>query len=128
MGRVTHLNRQLVERIDHYFAGAESPAELHAWVLAHPLFANPKALDNSHDWAVSNALALLVRLADETVDRSAVERGLREARRFLTGETPFPEDSWPVGLVWPQGGHIPGLPDKARQPEPSSLKSTSRSG
>ena len=99
MGRITEIKRQAVELIDRYFAGAESPAELQAWALAHPAFANPKALDNRNDWMVSNALALMVTLADASVDRLVVEERLREARRFLTGETPFPEDRWPVGLL-----------------------------
>ena len=99
MERIAHITRQVIEHIYRYFAGAESAANLRAWALAHPIFANPKALDNREDWMVSNALALMVALADAAADQSALEQGLREARRFLTGDEPFPEDRWPAGLV-----------------------------
>lgn len=101
MERIVHITRQVIEHIDRYFAGAESAANIRAWALAQPIFANPKELDNSEDWMISNALALMVALADAATDQSAIEQGLREARRFLTGEEPFPEDRWPVGLVKP---------------------------
>jgi hypothetical protein len=41
----------------------------------------------------------MVALAAAAADQSAIEQGLREARRFLTGEEPFPEDYWPAGLL-----------------------------
>jgi hypothetical protein len=103
MKTTAQLKRQAIEYIDQYFAGALSAEDLCAWALMHPPFANPKALDNSEDWIVSNALALMIALADEKADRSAIEKGLHEAKRFLTGEEPFPEDHWPVGL----GGQKP---------------------
>ncbi len=99
MERIAYITRQVIEHIDHYFAGVESAANLHAWALAHPIFANPKELDNREDWMISNALALMVALVDAAADQSAIEQGLREARRFLSGEEPFPEDRWPAGLV-----------------------------
>ena len=99
MARIAHITRQVIEHLDRYFAGAESAANLRAWALAQPIFANPKELDNSEDWMISNALALMGALADAAADHSAIEQGLREARRFLTGEEPFPEDRWPAGLV-----------------------------
>ncbi len=99
MARIADIKQQVIERIDRYFAGAESAANIRAWAIAHPIFANPKELDNSEDWMISNALALMAALADAATDQSAIEQGLREARRFLTGEEPFPEDRWPVGLV-----------------------------
>jgi hypothetical protein len=99
MARVAHIKRHAIERIDRYFSDDESAADLRAWAVAHPVFANPKELDNSEDWMVSNALALMAALMDTAADRAAIEQGLREARRFLSGEEPFPEDRWPVGLV-----------------------------
>lgn len=102
MEKIAQIKRQAVEHLDRYFAGAASPADLRAWALAHPTFANPKELDNSEDWMVSNALALMIVLADLTVDRSEVEKRLQEARRFLTGEASFPEDRWPAGLLFQQ--------------------------
>jgi hypothetical protein len=99
MKRIADIKQQVTEHIDHYFASVESAANLHAWALAHPVFANPKELDNREDWMISNALALMVALADAAADQSAIEQGLREARRFLTGEEPFPEDRWPAGLL-----------------------------
>ena len=99
MERISAITQQVIEHLDRYFAGAEAAAHLHAWALAHPIFANPKALDNREDWMISNALALMVALADAAADQSALEHGLREARRFLTGDEPFPEDRWPAGLV-----------------------------
>jgi len=99
MKQIAQSKRQAIELIDRYFAGAESPTDLCAWALAHPLFANPKALDNTDDWIVSNALALMTALADTSIERSVVEERLHEARRFLSGETPFPEDRWPAGLL-----------------------------
>ncbi|MBI3301317.1 MAG: hypothetical protein HYZ72_04470 [Deltaproteobacteria bacterium] len=102
MKKLAQIKRQAVEHIDRYFSGAESPADLRAWALAHPTFANPKELDNSEDWVVSNALALMIALADTAADRSAAEQGLHEARGFLTGEAPFPEDRWPAGLLFRQ--------------------------
>ena len=100
MEKIAQIKRQAVEHLDRYFAGAASPADLCAWALAHPTFANPKELDNSEDWMVSNALALMVAVAEADVDRSEVEKGLQEARRFLTGEAPFPEDRWSTGLLF----------------------------
>ena len=99
MRKISLLKRQAMERIDRYFAGTESAADLRAWALAQPLFANPKELDNSEDWILGNALALMIALAEDSADESRLEQGLREARRFLTGEEPFPEESWPAGLV-----------------------------
>jgi hypothetical protein len=103
MKTTAQLKRQAIEYIDQYFTGALSAGDLRAWALMHPLFANPKALDNSEDWIVSNALALMIALADEKAHRSEIEKRLHEAKRFLTGEEPFPEDRWPVGL----GGQKP---------------------
>ena len=98
MEQVAQLKRQAVEYIDRYFSGMISAEELHAWALAHPVFANPKALDNADDWMVNNALALMKALADAGVDRTETEKGLHEARQFLTGGKPFPDDRWPAGL------------------------------
>ena len=99
MAKVAQIKRQAVKHLDRYFAGAASAADLRAWALAHPIFANPKELDNSEDWMVSNALALMIALVDAAADRSEVEKRLQEARRFLTGEAAFPEDRWPAGLL-----------------------------
>jgi len=99
MRKISLLKRQAMERIDRYFAGTESAADLRAWALAQPLFANPKELDNSEDWMVSNALALMKALTDEEADRSETEKRLHEARQFLTGGKPFPDDRWPAGLL-----------------------------
>jgi len=96
--KIARLKRQAVAHIDRYFSGAESAADLRVWALAQPLFANPKELDNSEDWLVSNALALMAALGEEVQDRTLKEEALREARQFLTGEKPFPEEYWPVGL------------------------------
>jgi hypothetical protein len=92
------LMRQAIEYVDRYFSGTMSAAELRTWALAHPVFANPKELDNSEDWIVSNALALMIAVGGETADRLIVEKELQEARRLLSGEASFPEDRWPVGL------------------------------
>jgi len=97
--RLAQLKRQAVEYIDRYFSGVASAEELCAWALAHPVFANPKALDDNDDWIVNNALALMKALADEKADRSEIEKGLHEARQFLTGGKPFPDDRWPAGLL-----------------------------
>jgi hypothetical protein len=99
MAGFVHLKRQAVEHIDRYFSGVTSAEELCAWALAHPVFANPKALDNNEDWMISNALALMVALADAATDQSVIEQGLREAWQFLTGGKPFPDDRWPAGLL-----------------------------
>jgi len=96
--KIAQLKRQAVEHLDRYFSGTESAADLHAWALAQSLFANPKELDNSEDWLVSNALALMIALGEKTQDRTTGEEALREAQQFLTGEKPFPEESWPIGL------------------------------
>ncbi len=98
-GKVTLVRRQAVEQIDRYFSGTQSAEDLRVWALAHPIFANPKELDNHEDWIVNNALALMIALAGTAADRSEVEEGLQEARQFLTGEAPFPEDRWPQGLL-----------------------------
>jgi hypothetical protein len=92
------LMRQAIEYVDRYFSGTMSAAELRTWALAHSVFANPKELDNSEDWIVSNALALMIAVGGETADRLIVEKELQEARRLLSGEASFPEDRWPVGL------------------------------
>jgi hypothetical protein len=97
--KIPQLKRQAVEYIDRYFSGVASAEELCAWALTHPVFANPKALDNNDDWIVNNALALMRALADEQTNRSEIEKGLREARQFLTGGKPFPNDRWPAGLL-----------------------------
>ena len=97
--KIAQLKRQAVAYIDRYFAGTVSPGELSVWASAQPVFANPKALDNNEDWMVSNALALMVALAEDALDRSAVEKGLEEARQFLLGEKPFPDTQWPSGLL-----------------------------
>jgi hypothetical protein len=97
--RIANLKRQAVEHIDRYFSGTESAAEVCAWALAQSVFANPKALDNNDDWIVNNALALMRVLADEKADRSEIEKGLHEARQFLTAGKPFPDDRWPAGLL-----------------------------
>lgn len=102
MEKITQIKRQAVKHLDRYFTGTESATDLRAWALAHPIFANPKELDNSEDWMVSNALALMVAVAEADVDRSEVEKRLQEARRFLTGEAPFPDDRWPAGLLFQQ--------------------------
>jgi len=99
MKQIFLIKRQAIERIDRYFVGAESAADLRAWALAQPLFANPKELDNNEDWILGNALALMRVLIEDCADKSRLEQELREARRFLTGEQPFPEESWPAGLV-----------------------------
>lgn len=96
--KLAQLKRQALEHIDRYFSGSESAADLRAWALVQSIFANPKALDNSEDWLMSNALALMVALGEEAQDRTMGEEALREARQFLTGEKPFPEEYWPVGL------------------------------
>ena len=95
MAKITLVRREAVEQIDRYFSGALSAEDLRTWALAHPTFANPKGLDNNEDWMVSNALALMIALADAVGNRPEAEQGLQEARRFLTGEVPFPEDRWP---------------------------------
>jgi len=97
--KIVQLKRQAVEHIDRYFSGVASAEELCAWALTHPVFANPKALDNNDDWIVNNALALMRALADERTNRSETEKGLHEARQFLTGGKPFPDDRWPAGLL-----------------------------
>ena len=99
MEQVAQLKRRAVEYIDRYFSGITSAEELQAWALAHPVFANPKALDNTDDWMVNNALALMKALAEPQADRAETEKGLREARQFLTGGKPFPDDRWPAGLL-----------------------------
>jgi hypothetical protein len=99
MKQISLIKRQAIEHIDRYFVGAESAADLRAWALPQPLFTNPKALDNNDDWVVGNALALMSALAKDCADKSRLEQELREARRFLTGEQPFPAESWPLGLV-----------------------------
>jgi hypothetical protein len=96
---ITQLKRHAGELIDRYFAGAASPTDLQVWASAHPTFANPKALDNNDDWILGNALALMIALDDTSTDRVVMEERLREARRFLNGEIPFPEDRWPAGLL-----------------------------
>jgi hypothetical protein len=96
--KITQLKRQAVELIDRYFSGTASAEDLHTWALTRSIFANPKELDNSEDWAISNALSLMTALTDGTRSKEDVEKGLREAQRFLTGEESFPEDRWPVGL------------------------------
>jgi hypothetical protein len=96
--KIAELKRQTVEHLDRYFSGVVSAADLRAWALTQPLFANPKELDNSEDWLVSNALALMIALGDEAQERATVEKALYEAREFLTRAKPFPEDCWPVGL------------------------------
>ena len=101
--KLAQLMRQAIEYVDRYFSGTASAAELRAWALTHPVFANPKELDNREDWIVSNALALMIAVGDETAERLVVEKGLQEARRLLSGEEPFPEDRWPAGL----GGQRP---------------------
>lgn len=99
MRQISLIKRQAIEHIDRYLAGAESTDDLRAWALTQPLFANPKALDNSDDWILGNAFALMSALIEDCADKSRLEEELREARRFLTGEQPFPEESWPAGLV-----------------------------
>lgn len=98
MKKIAQLKRQALEHLDRYFSGSESVADLCAWALEQPIFANPKELDNREDWLVSNALALMVALSEEAQERTMGEEALREAREFLTGEKPFPEEYWPVGL------------------------------
>ena len=88
-----------IERIDQYFVGILSEADLHNWALAHPTFTNPKALDNDEDWVLNNALALMIALTDTAKDRTEVEEQLRQARRFLAGKQRFPTTHWPVGLL-----------------------------
>ncbi len=97
--KITLVKRQAIEHIDRYFSGVLSAEDLRAWALTHPTFANPKELDNNEDWLVGNTLALMTALTDAKADRSEVERGLQEAKQFLTGEKPFPEDRWPQGLL-----------------------------
>jgi hypothetical protein len=99
MARIAQLKRQAVAYIDRYFSGVASAEELRAWACAHPVFANPKALDNHDDWIVSSALALMKLLADEKANRAGTEKGLHEARQFLTGEKLFPDDRWPTSLL-----------------------------
>ncbi|MBI3799098.1 MAG: hypothetical protein HY268_19300 [Deltaproteobacteria bacterium] len=99
MEQIAQLKRQAVEYIDRYFSGVASAEELRAWALAHPVFTNPKALDNTDDWVVNNALALMKALADEKADQAATEKRLHEARQFLTAGKPFPDDHWPAGLL-----------------------------
>ncbi len=93
------IKRYVIEYIDRYFAAALSATDLHDWALAHPTFTNPKALDNDEDWALNNALALMVALTDTAKDRTEVEEQVRQARRFLAGEQALPKDRWPVGLL-----------------------------
>ena len=97
--KIAQLRRQAVAYIDRYFASMTSAGELSAWASAHPVFANPKALDNNEDWMVSNALALMIALTEDTADWPAVEKDLQEARQFLTGEKPFSDTQWPSGLL-----------------------------
>jgi hypothetical protein len=99
MEKLFQIKRQAIEYIDRYFAGTASAEDLRAWALMQPTFANPKALDDSDDWIVNNALALMRALADEKADRSETEKGMHEARQFLTGGKPFPDDRWPEGLL-----------------------------
>ena len=99
MEQIAQLKRQTVEYIDRYFSGVTSAEELRAWALAHPVFANPKALDNDDDWIMNNALALMKALTDAKADRAETEKGLHEARQFLTGGKSFPDDRWPAGLL-----------------------------
>jgi hypothetical protein len=99
MEKISQIKCQAIEYIDQYFAGLMSAHDLRTWAMVHPVFANPKELDNSDDWIMSNALALMCVLADKTAERPTVEKGLREARQFLTGEVPFPDDHWPAGLL-----------------------------
>jgi hypothetical protein len=99
MRKISPIARQAVEHIDRYLAGTESAADLGAWALAQPLFANPKALDNREDWILGNALALMAAVTEDPTKKSRLEQELHEAREFLTGERSFPEESWPTGLV-----------------------------
>src|SRR5262245_3159291 len=99
VNKLAQIKCQAVAHIDRYFSGVESAGELRTWALAQSIFANPKGLDNDEDWAVSNALALMVWLTDDALDRSLVEKGLHEARQFLVGDNLFPEGHWPMGLA-----------------------------
>jgi hypothetical protein len=96
------MKSQIVEHLDRYFSCAESAADLGVWARTQSIFANPKALDNSEDWMVSNALALMSTVADAPTNGPAAATRLHEARQFLTGEAAFPEDAWPAGLLGPQ--------------------------
>lgn len=93
------IKRYALEYIDRYFAAALSATNLHDWALAHPTFTNPKALDNDEDWALNNALALMIALTDTAKVQAQVEEQLRQAQRFLAGEQALPKDRWPVGLL-----------------------------
>ena len=75
------IKRHVIEYLDRYFADALS------------------AMDDLHDWALNNALALMIALKDTAKDRTEVEEQLRQARRFLAGEQALPKDRWPVGLL-----------------------------
>ena len=99
MEKINQVRHQAAEQIERYFSGALSAEDLRTWALAHPTFANPKELDNNEDWIVSNALALMIALTDTAADPTEIARELQEAKQFLTGETPFPEDRWPQGLL-----------------------------
>ena len=99
MTSIAAIKRHVIEYIDRYFADALSATDLHDWALAHPTFTNPKALDNDEDWALNNALALMIALTDTAKNRTEVEEQLRQAQRFLAGEQALPKDRWPVGLL-----------------------------
>ena len=84
------IKRHVIEYLDRYFADALSAIDLHDRALAHPTFANPKALNN--------ALALIIALTDKAEARAEVEEHLRQARRLLAGEQALPKDRLPVSL------------------------------
>lgn len=81
-GQVARVKSQIVEHIDRYFSGAESAADLGVWARTQSIFANPKALDNSEDWMVSNALALMSTVADATTNQPAVAQGFTRQDSF----------------------------------------------
>ncbi len=80
------IKRHVIEYLDRYFADALSAIDLHDRALAHPTFANPKALNN--------ALALMIALTDKAEDsrrgRRTIETGTAVAgRRTNTAKRSF---------------------------------------
>ena len=85
------IKREIVEKINEYFARRLKAEDLFDWAIHHPHFVTKNTARSADDLIIDTALATMIILGEEPTNLHASDEDLRIALDYLTGERPFPE-------------------------------------
>ena len=89
--------KQVVDQIDQYLSGETSARDVAAWATLK-MGKEPYHTERqqTEDYIIANALGALMMLSEsEPEEFRSTQEDLLEARRYLTGEEPFPSTRIP---------------------------------